>query len=163
MPTRPLIISQFIKNNVVIPSLSILLRLLLVQPHPWGVLLQVRWLTRLQEEIGSLLCSWNHFEMTFCLVTWRGVILLDAAESWPLKGCTWSAAILELAAMFQVWLIGIKGPEECQDNIPHTITPAAAAAAVWAVDIRQVGSVDSCSWCQTVTPPSVMFLTTSSL
>ena len=45
---------------------------------------------------------------------------------------------------FKQWLIGVKRPRVCQENILHAITPPAAA---WTVDTRQVGSMDSIYWC----------------
>ncbi len=51
--------------------------------------------------------------------------------------------------MFKRCSIGTKGPKVCQENIPHTITPAA-----WTVETRLDGSMLSCSLCQILTPPS---------
>ena len=42
----------------------------------------------------------------------------------------------------------------CQENLPHTITPL---PPTWTVDTMQVGSMDSCCWCQILTLPSVCF------
>ncbi len=49
-----------------------------------------------------------------------------------------------------VWRCSIstKGPKVCQENIPHTITPPAAA---WTVETRQDGSMLSCSLHQILT------------
>jgi len=43
-----------------------------------------------------------------------------------IKGWTCSAAILRKDVAFKRSSIGIKGPKLCQENVPHTITPAAA-------------------------------------
>ncbi len=44
-----------------------------------------------------------------------------------------------------------KGPKVCQENIPHIITPPPSA---WAVEIRQRGSMLSCSLRKILTLPS---------
>ncbi len=43
---------------------------------------------------------------------------------------------------FKLCSIGTKGPKVCQENIPHTITPPPTA---WTIEIRQDGSMLSCS------------------
>ncbi len=53
--------------------------------------------------------------------------------------------------MFKRCSIGTKGPKVCQENIPHTITPPPTA---WSVEIRQDGSMLSCSLHQILTLPS---------
>ncbi len=62
-----------------------------------------------------------------------------------IKGWTWSATILRKAVVFKQCSIGTKGPNVCQENIPHIITPPPPA---WTVETRQDGSMLSCSLCQ---------------
>ncbi len=52
---------------------------------------------------------------------------------------------------FKRYTVGTKGPNVCQEKIPHTIIPTPPA---WTVETRQDGSILLCSLCQIPTLPS---------
>lgn len=65
-----------------------------------------------------------------------------------MKRCTCSATILRLVVAFKCFLTVIKGPNMCQENIPHIFQVPPPA---WTVDTTCIRSMGSCCWNQIMT------------
>lgn len=103
--------------------------------------------------VEAVSCSWNRLEVIWSLSCC--VVLLDVSirrrSTVVMKGWTWSAATLRELRHLKRCTDGTKGHKVGQENTPHIMTPPAAAA--WAADARQDGSMISCSH-QVLTIPS---------
>ncbi len=106
--------------------------------------------------VEAIWVKWTHCHVQETSLRWFELCGHAALSCWKyirrwytvvIKGWTWSATILRYTVAFKRCSIGTKGPKVCQENIPHTITPAPA----WTVETRQDGSMLSCSLRQILT------------